>query len=94
MSGKDDSGYGKKIEGLKEKLKELERQLENSFGGKWFKRGADAAPAATTQKQTSANADGELRMVLMGPPGAGAFPPLSPQHVALPAVMIFAGEGN
>lgn len=84
MPGKDDSGYGKKIEGLEEKLKELERRFESSFGGKWFKRGAtdDAAPAATTQKQTSANADGELRMVLMGPPGAGAFP-ISLQHVAL-----------
>jgi hypothetical protein len=90
MSGKDDSGLGKKIEGLEEKLKELERQLQSSFGGKWFKRVDDAPPAATTQKQTSANADGELRMVLMGPPGAGTFSPFSPQHVALfPSCFLF-----
>jgi hypothetical protein len=92
MPGKDDSGYGKKIEGLEEKLKELERRFESSFGGKWFKRGAtdDAAPAATTQKQTSANADGELRMVLMGPPGAGTFPHF-PTTRGTFSIVIFAG---
>jgi hypothetical protein len=67
MPDRDDSDLKKYIAKLEARIETLEKaaeeRVQSGFGGKWFKRtekSADQHPA-------------ELRMVLMGPPGAGDF---------------------
>jgi len=67
----DDSEIKKYIKKLEARIEALEKSAEDrvhNFSDKWFKRSStDAAPPKTAETH-GAN---ELRMVLMGPPGAG-----------------------
>jgi adenylate kinase len=69
----DDSEIKKYIKKLEARIEALEKSAEDrvhNFSDKWFKRSStDAAPPKTTE----AHGANELRMVLMGPPGAGMF---------------------
>jgi hypothetical protein len=68
----DESDLKKYIHKLEARIEALEKSAEervHTFGGRWFKK----APPAETPKPVVAHGDGELRMVLMGPPGAGIF---------------------
>lgn len=70
----DDSEIKKYIKKLEARIEALEKSAEDrvhNLSDKWFKRSSrDAAPPKTAETH-GAN---ELRMVLMGPPGAGTFP--------------------
>jgi hypothetical protein len=66
----DESDLKKYIHKLEARIEALEKSAEervHSFGERWFKK---APPAETSGKSVVAHGD-ELRMVLMGPPGAG-----------------------
>jgi hypothetical protein len=58
--------YIKKLEARIEALEKSAEDRVHNFGEKWFKK----TPTETT-KTTPVHGDGELRLVLMGPPGAG-----------------------
>jgi hypothetical protein len=70
----DDSELKKYIKKLESRIEALEKSAEDrvhSFSEKWFKRSpTETAPPKTTDT----HGDNELRMVLMGPPGAGNCP--------------------
>ena len=70
MPDKDESELRKYIHKLEARIESLEKAAEermHSFSDKWFKRTPES------QKPT---AERELRMILMGPPGAGTVLPL------------------
>lgn len=73
MPDSNESDLKKYIHKLEARIEALEKSAEDrmhSFGGKWFKR----STPQETAKQTDSHGERELRMVLMGPPGAGTFP--------------------
>jgi hypothetical protein len=67
MPASDDSDLKKYIAKLEARIETLEKaaeeRVQSGFGGKWFKR---------AETKGAAEHPGELRMVLMGPPGAGS----------------------
>ena len=68
MPDRDDSDLRKYIAKLEARIETLEKaaeeRVQSGFGGKWFKRSEPAKPVSEQHP-------GELRMILMGPPGAG-----------------------
>ena len=78
MPDKDESELLKYIHKLEARVEALEKAAEekaHSLSSKWFKRSSGAGEAASTAKPSSGR---ELRMVLMGPPGAGTDPLFPP----------------
>jgi hypothetical protein len=75
MSGGNDSELHKYIQKLEARVEALEKSAETRMHNlsDWFKRTPAETPAPTTKTATTAHSDKELRMVLMGPPGAGQF---------------------
>ena len=70
MPDRDESDLKKYIHKLEARIEALEKSAEervHSLTGKWFKRSSDTAKPADSPSKP------ELRMVLMGPPGAGYF---------------------
>jgi hypothetical protein len=75
MSDRDESDLKKYIHKLEARIESLEKAAEermHSFSGKWFKRSSPETP-----KVAETHGEGELRLVLMGPPGAGNGPYVS-----------------
>ena len=74
MPDRDESDLKKYIHKLEARIEALEKSAEDRmhyFSGKWFKR----SPPETSKPTFDApHGDKELRMVLMGPPGAGTPP--------------------
>ena len=69
MPDRDESDLKAYIRKLEARIEALEKSAEDkvhNFSERWFKRQSTDKP-----KATQVHADGELRMVLMGPPGAG-----------------------
>jgi adenylate kinase len=79
MPDRDESDLKKYIHKLEARIEALEKSAEermHSFSDKWFKRSPSSSPANTAKSSTPESHGGrELRMVLMGPPGAGMFTP-------------------
>jgi hypothetical protein len=79
MPDRDESDLKKYIHKLEARIEALEKSAEDRmqyFGSKWFKR----SPETSKSTSHASHGDKELRMVLMGPPGAGTSP--SPLKVA------------
>ena len=76
MSEGGDSEIRKYIQKLEARVEALEKSAETRMQNlsDWFKRTPAEPPASTTKTATVGHSDKELRMVLMGPPGAGEFP--------------------
>jgi hypothetical protein len=69
----DEPDLKKYIQKLEARIEALEKSAEDkvhTFGSKWFKR----TPTETSKTASVKPSEGELRMVLMGPPGAGINP--------------------
>lgn len=94
MSDRGESELRKYIRKLEARIEALEKSAEDrmhSFSGKWFKR---SPPTSESAKPTvESHGEKELRIVLMGPPGAGASPP-SLQHVDMRPWLMLYREGN
>ena len=75
MPDRDESDLKKYIHKLEARIEVLEKSAEErmtSFGGKWFKRSlAPSTSETTSAARKTPNNERELRVVLMGPPGAG-----------------------
>ena len=91
MPDKDESELLKYIHKLEARVEALEKAAEDkahSLSSKWFKRSSGAGEAASAAKPSSGR---ELRMVLMGPPGAGTTPFFRPlrrvTYFLLPALL-------
>ena len=70
MPDSDESDLKKYIHKLEARIEALEKSAEermHSFSEKWFKR----SPSETAKSAYESHGNRELRMVLMGPPGAG-----------------------
>jgi hypothetical protein len=81
MPNSDESDLKTYIHKLEARIEALEKSAEermHSFSEKWFKR-SPSQSAESTKSAHESHSDRELRMVLMGPPGAGIFPAL-PSH--------------
>ena len=68
----DESELKKYIHKLEARIEALEKKAEDrmhNLSDKWFKK----TPAETTPKTADIHSGNELRLVLMGPPGAGTF---------------------
>lgn len=76
MPNTDESDLKNYIHKLEARIEALEKSAEermHSFSEKWFKR--SHSPSTESTKSTlESHGDRELRMVLMGPPGAGISP--------------------
>ena len=73
MPGRDESDLKKYIHKLEARIEALEKSAEDRmhyFSSKWFKRSPETSKSPTDAH----HGDKELRMVLMGPPGAGTPP--------------------
>jgi adenylate kinase len=69
----EESELKKYIHKLEARIEALEKKAEDrmhNLSDKWFKK----TPSETVQKTTDTHSANELRMVLMGPPGAGTSP--------------------
>jgi len=69
MPDRDESDLKAYIRKLEARIEALEKSAEDkvhSFGERWFKRQPTDKP-----KVAGTHSENELRMVLMGPPGAG-----------------------
>lgn len=78
MPDRDESDLKAYIRKLEARIEALEKSAEDrvhSFGERWFKR----QPTDSKPKLAERHAENELRMVLMGPPGAGTVPPQLPK---------------
>jgi hypothetical protein len=76
MANSDESDLKKYIHKLEARIEALEKSAEErmySFSDKWFKRSPSQSTESTKSLHES-HGDRELRMVLMGPPGAGISP--------------------
>ena len=74
MPDRDESDLRAYIRKLEARIEALEKSAEDkvhNFSERWFKRHPTDKP-----KAVQVHGDGELRMVLMGPPGAGMSPQL------------------
>jgi len=74
MPDRDESDLKKYIHKLEARIEALEKSAEDrmhSFGGKWFKRSSPTTTTTTDKPASETHSQRELRMVLMGPPGAG-----------------------
>jgi hypothetical protein len=76
MPDRDESDLKKYIHKLEARIEALEKSAEDRmhlFSGKWFKRSSSSAHE-TAKSSAEHHGNSELRMVLMGPPGAGTDP--------------------
>ena len=67
----DESELKKYIHKLEARIEALEKKAEDrmhNLSGRWLK-----TPVETAPKTSDTHSGNELRMVLMGPPGAGTF---------------------
>jgi len=73
MPDRDESEIKKYIHKLESRLEALEKSVEERMHNfsEWFKRIPAETPASTTAASGDTYGERELRMVLMGPPGAG-----------------------
>jgi hypothetical protein len=74
MPDRDESDLQARFRKLEARIEDLEKKAEDTihnFSDRWFKR-----QPADKPKAAQVHGDGELRMVLMGPPGAGMSPQL------------------
>jgi hypothetical protein len=68
----DESELKKYIHKLEARIEALEKKAEDrmhNLSDKWFKK----TPSETVKTTTDTHSSNELRMVLMGPPGAGTL---------------------
>lgn len=68
----DESELKKYIHKLEARIEALEKKAEDrmhNLSDKWFNKN----PAETTPQTADTHSGNELRLVLMGPPGAGTF---------------------
>lgn len=93
MPNSDESDLKTYIHKLEARIEALEKSAEermHSFSEKWFKR-SPSQSTETTKSALESHGDRELRMVLMGPPGAG-ISPLSPPAMAV--LIAYLGKGT
>ena len=74
MPESNESDLKKYIHKLEARIEALEKSAEermHSFSEKWFKRSPSQTTGTVSKPTYESHGNRELRMVLMGPPGAG-----------------------